>query len=151
MLISFTIFITVQHSQIERPSYDAFFDDPRTLTYNIIAIQESWRNLQFWTTYHHHKNVFHLIYMEHASTQIIFYINKKLTISSWNASHHSPDLCNIQLEIPSISKLHIHNIYNPISSICSPLRRLPMFQEKLAALLLDEHIILDDFNLHHLV
>ncbi len=45
-----------------------FFDNPRTLTYDIIAIQEPWRNLGFFTTYHLHKDIFHLIYMEHTST-----------------------------------------------------------------------------------
>ena len=72
-----------------------FFDDPWTLTYDIIAIQESWRNLEFFTTYHPYKDVFHLIYIGHTSTRVFFYINKQLTISSWNEIPNSPDLCTI--------------------------------------------------------
>lgn len=98
-----------------------FFDDPRTLTYNIIAIQEPWRNSEFFTTYHPHKNIFHLIYMEYVSTRVCFYINKRPSISSWNTTHHSPDLCIIHLDIPNIGKLHIHNIYNPIPVVNSHL------------------------------
>ena len=124
-----------------------FFDNTRALTYDIIAIQEPWRNLEFFTTYHPYKDVFHLIYMEHTSTRVCFYINKQLAISSWNATHHRPDLYTIKLEISGISKIYIHNIYKPISSSSSPLGQLPMLQEKLAVSSIDEHIILGDFNL----
>lgn len=93
-----------------------FFDDPQTLTYDIIAVQEPWRNSEFFITYHPHRDIFHLIYMGHGSTRVCFYINKRLAISSRNATHHNSDLCTIYLEIHSIGKLHIHNIYNPVSS-----------------------------------
>ncbi len=92
-----------------------FFDDLQTLTYDIIAVQEPWRNSEFFITYHPHRDIFHLIYMGHGSTRVCFYINKRLAISSRNATHHNSDLCTIYLEIHSIGKLHIHNIYNPVS------------------------------------
>lgn len=105
-----TIYPTVQHTKIKRSSNDAFFDDPQTLTYDIIAVQKPWRNSEFSITYHPHRDIFHLIYMGHGSTRVCFYINKRLAISSRNATHHNPDLCTIYLEIHSIGKLHIHNI-----------------------------------------
>lgn len=115
-----------------------FFDDPQTLTYDIIAVQEPWRKSEFFITY--------LIYMGHGSTSVCFYINKRLAISSRNATHHNPDLCTIHLEIHSIGELHIHNIYNPVSSTTSPPGRLSKLEQALALFLSDEHLILGDFN-----
>lgn len=125
-----------------------FFDNPRTLTYDIIAFQEPWRNAEFFTTYHPQKDIFHLIYMENPFTRVCFFINKRLAASSWYATHHSPDLCTISLQLPSLEKLHIHNIHNPIIINNAP-GHLPLLSEKLATSPLDEHIILGDFNLHH--
>lgn len=44
------------------------FDDPQTLLFDIIAIQEPWRNSELLTTYHPHKDQFHLAYLENALT-----------------------------------------------------------------------------------
>ncbi len=57
-----------------------FFNNPRTLTYNVIAIQKLWINPEFFTTYHPHKDIFDLIYMDYVSTKVCFYINKRLDI-----------------------------------------------------------------------
>ena len=127
----------------------SFFNDPRTLTYNIIAIQESWWNLEFFTTYHSHKNIFYLIYMEYVSTRVCLYINKKLSILSWNAIYHSPDLCIIDLDIPNISKLYIHNIYNPIPMVNSYLKQVPKLKQAMVLFQSNKHIILGNFNLHY--
>lgn len=110
-----------------------FFDDPRTLSYDIIAIQEPWRNSEFFTTYHPHKDIFHLIYMEHKLTRVCFYVNKRLNISSWNATHHNSDLCTIHLNILHIGKLHVHNIYNPVASSNSHLGQLPKLEQVIAS------------------
>ena len=40
------------------------FDDPQTLFFDVIAIQEPWRNSKFLTIYHRHKDQFHLAYLE---------------------------------------------------------------------------------------
>lgn len=104
----------------------SFFDNPRILTYNIIAIQEPWRNLEIFTTYHLNKNVIHLIYMKYASTKVCCYISNQIAISSWNSIHYNPDLYIIQLKVPSLNKLHIHNIYNLISSSYSSIGQLAM-------------------------
>lgn len=125
-----------------------FFDDPRTLTYDIIAIQEPWRNSEFFTTYHPHKDIFHLTYMEHESTHVCCYINKRLALSSWYVNHHSPDLCTIELQISGFNTLHIHNVYNPIL-LTNSSRCLSLLQEKIVLSLLEEYVILGDFNFHH--
>lgn len=126
-----------------------FFDDPRILTYDVIAIQEPWRNSEFFTTYHPHKDIFHLIYIDHVLTRVCFYINKRLDISSWHATHHNSDLCSIHLEIHNLGRLHIHNIYNPVLSTSSQPGQVPKFEQAIAQFPSNKHIILGDFNLHH--
>lgn len=52
------------------------FDDPQTLSYDVIAIQEPLENTEFWTTYHPYKDHFHLAYLENNLTWVCFFINK---------------------------------------------------------------------------
>jgi hypothetical protein len=52
--------------------------DERALEYNIIAIQEPWRNPFHHTTYHPVKDHFDLVYQETESTRVYFFINSKL-------------------------------------------------------------------------
>lgn len=54
------------------------FDDLRTLLLDVIAIQEPWRNSEFLTIYHPHKDQFHLAYLENDSTRVCFYISKQI-------------------------------------------------------------------------
>lgn len=49
--------------------------DPRTQTYNIIAIQEPWRNPSAPTSLSPHQSGFHLLYKLGGDTRVCFYIN----------------------------------------------------------------------------
>lgn len=128
-----------------------FFNDPQILGYNIIIVHKPQRNLEFFTIYHSHKNIFQLIYINHGSIKIYLYINKRLTIFSKNTTHHNPDLYTIYLEIHSIGKFFIHTIYNLVSLINTQFRQLPKLKQALPLFPLDKHCILNNFNLHHLV
>lgn len=54
------------------------FDNPPTFSYDVIAVQEPWKNSEFRTTYHPHKNQFHLAYLENDLTRACFFINKQI-------------------------------------------------------------------------
>jgi len=126
----------------------------KALEYDIIALQEPWRNRYQYTTYHPVKDRFDLIYHETASTRVCFYIRCELQ-GSWRYEHHSPDLSTLSIQIQAQEDenrrtIHIHNVYNP-----TPIQR----STQGTVLLLDqvlqqyegyeEHIVLGDFNLHH--
>ena len=49
--------------------------DERTRSYDIIAIQESWRNPHAATSLSSHHSGFHLLYRSGADTRVCFYIN----------------------------------------------------------------------------
>ena len=59
-----------------------FFNNLQTFIYDIIATQEPWKNSKFYNIYYLHKDIFYLIYMDHRSTRVCFYINKKVDVSS---------------------------------------------------------------------
>lgn len=89
--------------------------------------------------------------MEHKLVQVCFYINKRLNISSWNATHYYPNLYTIYLNIFHIGKLHIYNIYNLIAFSNSYFGQLLKLNQVITLFLLKKHIISDDFNLYHLI
>lgn len=122
------------------------FDDPQTLSYDIIAIQEPWRNGEFWTTYHPHKNWFHLAYLENAHTRVCFFISKQIAQAEWYITNYSPDLCTLHLQIHPDRTVHIHNIYNPAPTTTNPRGCIPFLEEALSADRGGEHVVLGNFK-----
>lgn len=126
----------------------------RALEYDIIAIQEPWRNPYHHTTYHPVKDRFDLIYQECETTRVCFFVNSKLR-GSWSYVHHSPDYSELNLRTQKQDEqgqrvIHIHNIYNPSPSTAHPLGTLPLLGKILQQHgREEEHIVLGDFNLHH--
>ncbi|KAJ6439009.1 reverse transcriptase [Purpureocillium lavendulum] len=110
--------------------------DPRIQEYDIIAIQEPWRNPFSDTTHHPAKDLFHLCYPrmeEGESARVCFFISKQLDHSQWHFKETNRYLCTLILETKAEggSKIAIHNV-----SEMQNLRQM-------------EQIIIGDFNLHH--
>ena len=121
--------------------------------YNIIAIQEPWRNLSAPTTLSSHQSGFYLLYHLGGDTCVCFYINDTINPESWEMEFPLPDMCTLKIitYTNGVSKLiHIHNVYNPSSLsyglVDSP-STLSVIKEQLDAEA--HHILLRDFNLHH--
>ena len=117
-------------------------------SFDIIALQEPWRNTHQNTTYHPRKDVYELSYMDHGRTRVCWYINKRLSLVSWTVANHSPDLSTMCLQTKDNCTLYIHNIYNPTAGSGEP-SGIPLLENVLASNLSNEQIILGDFNLHH--
>jgi hypothetical protein len=60
----------------------SLFQDPRTLEYDVLAIQEPWRNPFIATSYNPLKAHFQLTYLDDAATRVCFYINKRINPST---------------------------------------------------------------------
>ncbi|OHE90327.1 zinc knuckle [Colletotrichum orchidophilum] len=74
--------------------------DPSIDKYDIIAIQEPWRNPFSVTTHHPAKDRFHLCYPsgeERGPARVCFFINKKIDHSQWQFRESSRDLCAISM------------------------------------------------------
>ena len=124
--------------------------DPRTHEFDIIAIQEPWKNPHIETTYCPTRSPFYLLYPPEGRARSCFLINKKLDITSWELGPLTPDLCSLQIRTENGSKLWIHNIYSqpPYSysttEYNTPISALPELLSEPG-----EHILLGNLNLHH--
>lgn len=122
------------------------FKDPRVLEYDILAIQEPWRNPFIATSYHPLKTHFQLTYLDDAATRVCLYINKRIDPSTWSVSHVSKDITCLSLHNPTSSEIiHILNVYNEprsdtLSIVVEALSKLDPGNET---------IVLGNFNLHH--
>ncbi|OHW95426.1 reverse transcriptase [Colletotrichum incanum] len=128
--------------------------DPNIDNYDIIAIQEPWRNPFNATTHHPAKDRFHLCYPsneERGPARVCFFINQKLDHSRWRFKESSRDLCTVSIgtgggnEPPTV----IHNIYNPSLQENDRPQVLQQLQKSLETHQHSEQIVVGDFNLHH--
>ena len=76
--------------------------DPRIHEYDILAIQEPWRNPYMATTHHPAKDVFHLCYPaaadEEGPARVCFFVNKRIDHNRWRFKEHSRDVCSLVIE-----------------------------------------------------
>ena len=68
--------------------------DEKTQAYDILAIQEPWRNEreEGGRTYNPGNGGFHVVYQTGESSRVCFYVNKRLAPDSWSAAFPSPDV-----------------------------------------------------------
>ncbi|KAJ6436234.1 reverse transcriptase [Purpureocillium lavendulum] len=128
--------------------------DPRIREYDILAIQEPWKNAFSETTHHPAKALFHLCYPateEGEPTRVCFFINKQLDHSKWHFKNAGKDLCTLILETNAEgnSKIAIHNVYNPHRQQENRRSILPQLRREMQGLRQGEQIVVGDFNLHH--
>lgn len=130
--------------------------DPRVADYDVLAIQEPWRNPFMSTTHHPAKNIFHLCYPDvkegEEPARVCFFVNKRLDHSRWQFEQHTRDLCTLRIRIRENTTEHelvIHNVYNPPQSTPDRQSTIPLIKMKLEEHTPKEQIILGDFNLHH--
>jgi exonuclease III len=134
----------------------ALLRDSRVMEYDILAIQEPWRNPFMSTTHHPAKAHFHLCYpvaTENGPARVCFFVKKRLDNTTWQFKSLTGDACSlrIQYEVNDQTRgcLHIHNIYNPGQGTEDWESVLPLILTLLRTHRLDEQIVLGDFNLHH--
>ena len=125
----------------------SLFQQSEIRDYDILAIQEPWRNPFTNTTYHPLKADFHLLYMDDPTTRVCFYINKRLNPDKWDISFQSKDVAVLRItDRTSNNRLCIFNVYNETGTASlSDLRNGLETHNNND----DSLMILGDFNLHH--
>ena len=124
----------------------SLFQDPRILEYDVLAIQEPWRNPFIATSYHPLKAHFRLTYLDNATTRVCFYVNNRIDPSTWDVSYITKDIIALEITNPILhNKLRIVNVYNEVatdtlSDLGETIGRSGPH---------DELMVLGDFNLHH--
>lgn len=126
--------------------------DKRIQDYDILAIQEPWRNPFMSTSYCPRGACFTLAYQEDPQTRVCFYIHKNLDPNSWEVEYISTDLSVLTLrqggDLPTI---RIYNAYSLSPSSQSSMTEPPTITALRTHLLENNEvsIVLGDFNLHH--
>lgn len=130
--------------------------DPGIDDFDIIAIQEPWRNPYTATTHHPAKDRFHLCYPTghtEGAARVCFFVNKKIDQTRWRFEERTRDTCSIIVDPTDDQQSHgriiIHNLYNPPKTLRNRQSTLPYAREALRQYQADEQVLLGDFNLHH--
>ena len=131
--------------------------DPKVAEYDILAIQEPWRNPIMSTTHHPAKNTFHLCYPtldeENGPARVCFFVNKRLDQGRWQFEQHTRDLCTLKIHTregdSTEGELVIHNVYNAPQGTPDRQSTIPLLAAKLEEHAPQEQLALGDFNLHH--
>ena len=133
--------------------------DEKISQFNILAIQKLWYNPHNKSLYNPDSSSFYLAHKPKSNTHTCVYINKRLDLENWKMEESKRNLCSIQLAIKDKHleaasqkrKIRIHNVYNLFlvfytfnTSSLTLLRIKQALQKK------EDHILLGDFNLHHL-
>ena len=117
--------------------------------YDILAIQEPYRNPFQNTTYHPAKDRFHLLYFDSGDTRTCIFVNKKIDPGTWNIRYVNGDIGVFHLNTPEGQNMHIYNVYNQPRGE-SDTRTLELLEEELRREDPHSHILLlGDFNLYH--
>ena len=90
--------------------------DPGVREFDILAIQEPWRNPFTTTSYCPSGSDWYLAYPTRQLTRVCFYINKRLNPEIWAVTDHSEDAQTLTIKYNqngADETIAVHNIYNP--------------------------------------
>ena len=115
--------------------------DPRIQEYDILALQEPWRNPFISTTHNLNTHSFHLCFpndSREAPARVYFFVNKRIDPNRWRFTDHTRDLCTIEITTKTpateaATKFYIHNVYNPPRSSDNRTSCLPYLRTVLSA------------------
>ncbi len=131
--------------------------DPSIREYDILAIQEPWRNPFMSTTHNPIPEYFHLHFPKDTREEparVCFFVNKRLDETRWRITEHTRDVCTLRItyseeEMQQPKEVAIHNVYNPPRSTENRRSSLPALEQALRQHADIGQVILGDFNLHY--
>jgi hypothetical protein len=124
--------------------------DSRIKKYELLTIQESWRNVCVSTSYDLFNIDFYLFYEDIENVKIRFYVNTRIHVDSWSVDYVFDDVCIIQIKVANEKWINVHNVYNASFDFYTSRSSLAIIEIVKNRLNDDEkHILLRDFNLHH--
>ena len=131
--------------------------DQNILEYDILAIQEPWRNPFMSTSHNPIPESFHLFFPQDtrdAPARVCFFINKRLDETTWRVTERTRDVCTLTIkclahEEEEAQEIAIHNVYNQPLGAENRRSSLPELQKALQEHAHLDQMILGDFNLHH--
>jgi exonuclease III len=127
----------------------ALLADQRVKTYDILAVQEPWRNPYDSAAYNPRDSGFYIVDRKESGSRVSTYINKRIATTEWNEVRCTPDLHTISIRLDGV-QTYIHNVYCPPPASHTDTSIPAIFVELENALVArGDHIVLGDLNLHH--
>jgi hypothetical protein len=128
----------------------ALLRDRKITSYDVLAIQEPWRNPFVYATHNPIPQHFEVAYHDHKKTRVCFFVNKRIASHHWIVTHHTPDLSTLELKWGVHEEtIIIHDVYNPVLSLEPTNSAITTLQRVLDWWKGAEQIVVGDFNLHH--
>jgi hypothetical protein len=126
--------------------------DSRIEEYDLLIIQKFWRNVCVSTSYNSFNIDFHLLYQKSKNVRTCFYVNFRLNVNHWSIIFASENVYFFRIRTANDRWINVHNVYNVSFNSYASISTLFVI-ETIKRQLNDEkkHIILKNFNLHHLL
>lgn len=124
------------------------FESEGIAEYDILLIQEPWRNSFQPTTNNRLSQHFELHYMPSIATRVCLFINKRIALSTYSVAHHSKDLVTMKLRLTDDRIINIHNLYNSCRG-SSDTSVFPLLKGIIQNESDQEHFAAGDYNIHH--
>ncbi|GCB25535.1 arsenical-resistance protein Acr3 [Aspergillus awamori] len=76
----------------------ALLRDRKITSFDVLAIQEPWRNPFVHATHNPILPHFEVDYYDHRKTRVCFFLNRRIASHHWTVTHHTPDLSTLELK-----------------------------------------------------
>ena len=76
----------------------ALLRDRKITSFDVVAIQEPWRNPFVHATHNPILPHFEVDYYDHRKTRVCFFLNRRIASHHWTVTHHTPDLSTLELK-----------------------------------------------------
>ena len=116
---------------------------------HILTVQKLWQNLHMNVTHCSSSCSYWSVYSSDHQSRACLMISKKLSHSIWTVKHSQSDIASVTLQLNDIT-VHIHSMYvlEP-EGLCRMNHNFPIYRISQLLQKPGEHILLEDFNLHH--
>ena len=115
----------------------------------IVALQELWQNFHMNITYCFSSSRFWSVYSCMHCSKACFLVSKKISISTWTVEYSWSNLSILTLMMKDMI-IHIYNIYSSsLKFLHNVNSEFSIYDFQQALSKSDEHLLVDDFNIHH--
>ena len=127
---------------------EPLFQEDGIREYDVITIQEPWRNMFQNTSVQAKSAGFHLVYPDDEKARSCIYVSDRIDQNQWDSTIHNPDLVTVRIRMND-EVINIHSIYNPPPGSYTERAEEASNELENAVNTTGHHVITGDFNLHH--
>ena len=127
----------------------SLFETENIEKFDILIMQKSWKNSFQFTTNNKLSQQFELLYMLDAVTRMCMFVNKKIAKIEYSHTFHNKNLISLKMQIANDKVINIHNMYNSCKNN-ENFSAIFSFKNAMQKKINEKHVVVRNFNLHHL-